>query len=511
MAPKDLPELARARQLWARDLREEAVSLFQSCAARHPKNPFALIDAARASGQWFDLQGMEKYLAKLLRLPNQRAANRLQAGQTYRMNYRPEQAVPLLERIDRSSQSAFLAKLELAMIYERQGEMDLAIQNGEAALSLQPDSPESKLILARAMHRMGQSEDAAALLDADSQQASSTHPDTRAASLALRAQIRERAGDYSGAVQSIEHSKQALQPIANRLPDSVMSKDADIAGFFDNLTQQHIDQLLGWSPPGGRKGVSLMTSFPRSGTTLLESMLGSHPEVAAADELPVFVNRLLPSIVRHCGDSPAEAPGRFKSFADAELTELRNTYLNCHSQVLQEDLSQQTLLDKNPSLTVFIPFFLRAFPELKVLVPLRDPRDVLLSCYFQYLPVNPWSVHFLSLESTAKRFVNVMGYWTRIRELLPKSSWMEVRYESLVSEPEQELRRTLDFLDLPWHAGTLDYHSNRQVTVHNAPTYADVRNAPHQKAIGRWEKYNQQILPLRDLLEPVMADLGYAW
>jgi len=508
---RDLPELARARRLWATDQRAAAMTLFRECATRHPRNPFALVDAARASGQWFDFAGMEKFISKLLQLPKHRSSHRLQAGQTYRMNYRPEKAVELLQRVGSPKDDAFLANLELAVIYERQGQLAEAEQKADAALALQPHSPEATLVLARALHRRGRSQEAATLLAHDSQQLQDVYPDTRAAACSLRAQILERSGDYADALRMMRQSKEALRPLAAQLPPSMMSRDAELDGFFRNLQQEHIDQLLACDPAGAPQRVALMTSFPRSGTTLLETMLGSHPDVAAADELPVFVDRVLPGILEQCGESPAEAPAKFGSFADVQLQAFRATYMECQSQALETELANKLLIDKNPSLTVFIPFFLRVFPELKLLVPLRDPRDVLLSCYSQYLPLNAWSVQFLSLETAAKRFANVLRYWVQMREMIPTSSWLELKYEDLVTESEQQLRRVLEFLQLPWDGSTLDYHNRPQVAVHNAPTYADVRRAPYRRSIGRWRNYADQFEPLRETLEPVMDQLGYRW
>ena len=482
-----------------------------TCAQKHSSNPFALVDAARVSGQWFEFEQMERYLTKLLRLPTRKQENRLQAGMTYRMNYRPTQALAQLERVASAPQKAFLANLEMAVIHERQGALPEAAERAHLALAEVPGNPEAALVLARTQVRDGQMDTAAALLGDTLKREPDMHYDTRAASLSLLARIREKQGDYQQAYALMGESKETLRPVAEKLPASAMSKEGEIAGFFDNLTQSHIDQLCGWNPPDGRHRVCLVTGFPRSGTTLLESMLGSHPEVEAADELPVFTNRLLPAIVQQCGTDTTGVPDRLDSFGEQQLLDLRATYLRAHSQTIGASLDGKMLVDKNPSLTVFIPFFLRVFPEIKLLVPLRDPRDVLLSCYSQYLPINPWSIHFLDLEKAARRFANVMGYWVKMRVMLPAASWREVKYEELVSAPESELRRIFDSLELPYRAEALAYHTSASVTVHNAPTYADVKEVPHRRAVGRWENYAERFAPLRPVLEPIMNKLGYSW
>lgn len=509
-AQQDLPELAQARQLWALDRHEEALALFHHCAAAHPSNRFALIDAARVSGQWFELDRMETYLQQLLNLSEGRSENRLQAAMTYRMNFRPQQAAALLDRIASSRRVAFLANLELAVLHERGGNLSKAARHAKAALGEVPRNPEASLVLARIAAIDNRADEALRWIESSSR-AGNVHPDTLAAGLALRARLAERQGDAAGAFELARRSNAALEPAAQALPAHVWHKDAEIAAFYEQLDQTHVDQWVAWDPADRQCGLCLMSSFPRSGTTLLESMLGAHPDIEAADELPVFTRRLLPKLLAETGHEGSPGPDQLGALDAARRRALRATYFESHAQALDTRLDGRWLLDKNPSLTVFLPMFLRLFPQAKLLMPLRDPRDVVVSCFFQYLPVNPWSVHFLHLETAAQRFARVLGYWVKLRRLLPTQQWLEVRYERLVEQPERELQRTLAFLELPLSDRALDYRASEPLTVHTAPTYADVREPPHQRAVGRWRQYAEHIEPLRGVLEPIMADLGYQW
>jgi tetratricopeptide (TPR) repeat protein len=512
MAARDLPELRRARGLWAAERREEALKLFVQTARDDPRNPYALIDAARASGQWFAFDEMEEYLDRLLKLSTRKGENRLQVAMTYRMNYRPAKAIPHLERVATSKRTAFLAALELAVIHERAGDLESAQQRASHALRELPGNPEATLVLARALSRDEREDEALRLLSSiEARRASETDPDTMAATMALRARIHEQRGEFKEAFACAERSNETLRPLASHLPADVKKNRQELFGLVENLRPAHVEKLLNWQPPDGRKNVCLMASFPRSGTTLLETMLGSHPQVEAADELPVYVNRLLNPLAQACGGSPSDAPDRFDDIPETLLVELRKAYLGSHARTLDASLDDKLLLDKNPSLTISIPMFLRVFPEIKLLIPLRDPRDVILSCFFQYLPVNPVSVEYLNLESAAESFARVMQHWVRLRRILPESCWQEVRYEDLVVSSRQELSRTLEFLGLPWSEDTISYFDRDKVTIHNAPTYADVKQPPHKKAVGRWENYADRFTPLRPILEPIMKELGYCW
>src|SRR5260370_22346744 len=115
---------------------------------------------------------------------------------------------------------------------------------------------------------------------------------------------------------------------------------------------------------------------------------------------------------------------------------------------LNESIGDRIHLDKNPTLTLVLPGYLRLFPETRLLIALRAPRDVVISCFMQYLPLNPNSVCFLTLERTARRYANDMQVWRHLRQMIA-SPWLETRYEDTVTDLKKEARRALEFIGLP--------------------------------------------------------------
>jgi hypothetical protein len=142
----------------------------------------------------------------------------------------------------------------------------------------------------------------------------------------------------------------------------------------------------------------------------------------------------------------------------------------------------------------------RLFPETQFLIALRDPRDVIVSCYFQYLPLNPTSVSYLTWESTTHRYALDMGVWLRLRGMLDAESWLEVRYEDLVRDLPAVTRHTLAFLKLPWEETVLNYREHLAKKTVHSPTYLDVAKPLYGRPIGRWKNYARW-------LEPCLADL----
>jgi hypothetical protein len=194
--------------------------------------------------------------------------------------------------------------------------------------------------------------------------------------------------------------------------------------------------------------------------------------------------------------------------APERLLALRHRYLDYMAAALNEPIADRVHLDKNPPLTLLLPGFLRLFPEARLLIALRDPRDVVISCFMQYLPLNPNSVCFLTLKRTAQRYANDMGTWCRLRELIA-SPWLEIRYEDTVHDTAKAARRALEFLGLTWEEQVLNYRDRLKEKVVGSPTYEAVSQPLYTRAIGRWKNYQQFLEPYLPILEPALKAFGY--
>ena len=168
----------------------------------------------------------------------------------------------------------------------------------------------------------------------------------------------------------------------------------------------------------------------------------------------------------------------------------------------------ELLLDKNPSPTGLLHLWLRVFPDLKVIIALRDPRDVIISCFFQNLMLSATNANFLSLERTARHYADLMDVWLRLREL-GGFDWMETRYEDIVGNLESEGRRVTEFLGLSWHPQQANYHETARKKFVFAPTYSDVTQPVYHRAVGRWKHYAEALAPVQERLAPYCRAFGY--
>ncbi len=151
---------------------------------------------------------------------------------------------------------------------------------------------------------------------------------------------------------------------------------------------------------------------------------------------------------------------------------------------LNKPIGDRLLIDKNPSVTLFLAAFIRIFPEIKILIALRDPRDVVLSCFMQcYVPVTPSSVTYLSLEETTEGYAHTAEEWKILSSAI-KNPRLEVRYEDVVADLESVSRRVLDFLGVSWDASVLRFDEHARSKRVRSPTYADVTQPVYKRALG---------------------------
>ncbi len=238
--------------------------------------------------------------------------------------------------------------------------------------------------------------------------------------------------------------------------------------------------------------VAFLSGSSRSGTTLLERILDAHPGVAACDESLVF-KKIQPLVEIMAPSIPAP-----------RLNALRQLYTKSLTTVLGIPDEGKMLLDKNPSRTIWLPAFLRVFPELRVLIALRDPRDIMISLYFQDHP----NTNYLTFEELAKHYVGVMDVWLAVREW-EGLAWLETRYEDVVADLQKEGSRVTKFLGLDWHENQARFHEKNREKPILSTNYTDVTKPVYKRSVGRWRVYEKQLAAALPLLEPYCKRFGY--
>ncbi len=171
-------------------------------------------------------------------------------------------------------------------------------------------------------------------------------------------------------------------------------------------------------------------------------------------------------------------------------------------------LRGRRLVDKLPLNIVELGFVSLLFPRARVVIALRDPRDVCLSCFMQRFRLNDAMANFLDLEQTAKTYAAVMGLWLHYRGALTLA-WHEYRYEDLVADFEGVVGGVLDFIGIAWHDDVAHYREKAGQSAITTPSYRGVTGALDGRAIGRWRAYREPLAPILPTLAPFVAAFGY--
>jgi tetratricopeptide (TPR) repeat protein len=228
----------------------------------------------------------------------------------------------------------------------------------------------------------------------------------------------------------------------------------------------------------------------RSGSTLIEQVLNAHPEVAMGGELPYFPQLAAGPL--------APYPSGLDRLGAANAAAIAQQYRELSRRLLPpEKSSARYLSDKRPDNFMLLGLIKRVFPAARIIHTTRNPLDVGLSIYQQHL--DPRAASY-SCELTA--IGHYYGQYQRLMrhvETVHAKDLIRFDYDDFVAAPEPALRRLLDFLQLPWHAGCLDFHQQKN-TVKTA-SYWQVRQPLYRDASGRSRHYARQLEPLREALE----------
>lgn len=389
---------------------------------------------------------------------------------------------------------------------ERSGEKDEARALTERTLSQHPSHLRSLRLLAHIDRRDGALEQARDRLVRHL----ANHPSTEDWRLRYElAPILDRLGEYAEAIKTLSLAKHQILPQSQAFQAAWRTTSQRQWDLTTALDSTRIDA---WNRPSAPLTpplrLCLMGGFPRSGTTLLEQILTAHPECLGTDETGILATQFRDPLAL-APDSAAEAIAELDSLEADALSAGRAEYLRCTEEYLGEALNQRILLEKDPLLTADLAVPLRLFPEAKILMPLRDPRDVVISFFFTIVPLAPNSVASANLGDSCRYYAEVMRHWLKLREVLDPARWMESRYEDLLARPDEQTRRLAAFLGIEWSPELLDHHKRSSEKAVSTPTYDDVSKPLYTRSLGRWKNYQTWLEPQLHHLEPLIEAFAY--
>ncbi|HEY2589211.1 MAG TPA: sulfotransferase [Tepidisphaeraceae bacterium] len=311
------------------------------------------------------------------------------------------------------------------------------------------------------------------------------HPPQTASSLHFAAaRLHEQMGRYD---EAFGHATRANAPWANAF--NVASWERLIAACIANFSPAALRNVKRATIPDPTP--VFIVGMPRSGSTLVEQVLASHPQVFGGGELP-WVYRLWRRLYSRIGMfhvSEHEALARMSSQdADAVAAE----YLG-PLRALQPHAAR--IVDKNLSNFLHLGLIWALFPGARVIVCRRDPLDTCVSCYMtEFETVLPFTCSLPAIGHFYRQYERLMSHWRQVLDL----PILEIEYEAMVRDLEGHARRLIGFLGLPWDERCLLFHRNRRRV--DTASRAQVRRPIYTSSVERWRRYERWLGPLRESL-----------
>ncbi len=230
-----------------------------------------------------------------------------------------------------------------------------------------------------------------------------------------------------------------------------------------------------------------------------------HPTLVTSDEAA-----LIPAVQRALAPVSASDTRSWRERLDTgDADVLRAHYWRAVDEQLGPLPRGARLLDKTALNTVHLDLILTLFPNARLVFALRDPRDVLVSCFMQSLAPSPLTTHLDDWREAAAFYAAVMEHWHAMREQHGFEAVM-LRYEDLVQDLAGAMAPALAVLGLDWQASMADFHRAARTRVISTPSYAEVAQPLYSRAVGRWHHYHAALAEVEDLLAPWIELHDYA-
>lgn len=246
-----------------------------------------------------------------------------------------------------------------------------------------------------------------------------------------------------------------------------------------------------------------LIGFPRSGTTLLDTILRTNKSVEVIEEKPILRNFLIELEKKTKNDF-----NQLNTFDEKYINEMQNFYFQERGKY-QKNKNIKIVIDKLPLNIIHIGEVLRFFPNAKFVFALRHPYDSVLSCFMQQFTLNPAMKNFLSIENSAILYDLVMKLWTIYRKAF-SINFHIIKYEDVVLNFEQTTKEVFKYIGLDWSEDTENFYLTAKDRIDiSTPSYNQVTSPIYLKSINRWKNYEKYFKDSKEYLDKWVKQFDY--
>ncbi len=485
---------------------DEAEALLGRALALEPRNPAILVGLAVLRVQQGRLRDAVLACDAAIRIApayadawRQRGAVLAAGGSMANARLSFSEAVRLAPR-DAAAQAG------LAALAAREGAFDEAREHAERALAADPCNVVAACSLGRAMLAGGMAAEVPPLLSPHLGRLEGPSSD-RVLALNLLADAAHRLGNHEEAYAHYAASKADFADL-NALEGERLTHTQFIEAIHEGL---RVTDTSAWPAASARQPATaidphvFLIGYPRSGTTLVENVLASLDGVAALEERPTLVDADLAYLG---GDRAGivEALARFGQAPEDELRALREAYWRkVHSAGIAASAS--AFVDMDPLKGTRLPLIARLFPESRIIIMRRDPRDIVWSCFKTNFAMTSGTLEYTTLEGAARHYDALMRLTELALEKLKLATHV-VHYHELVQHFGSTTRQICDFAGIEWSDCVHRFDTTAQRRGVSTASAAQVRRGLYD-GTGQWKPYARWLEPVMPILSPWIEKFGY--
>lgn len=398
-------------------------------------------------------------------------------GATLTVLGRTDDARELLEKALKLDPRNVQALVFLGDLLAREGRFAEAEVQFNRALEVDPKSPDAWVGLV-GLHKMTSADAAVWLKGAQASADSGLEPLAEARIRYSIGKCYDDIGDFTRAFRSCQRANELMKTGA-RAYDSAGRKR-----FVDDMIRVYTREALSHAQRNTSDSMLpvLVVGMPRSGTSLVEQIIASHPAARGAGELRFWGQAFQKHATRLSTVPPEQGLSR----------QLAEGYLRTLSHGARGALR---VVDKSPFNSDYLGVIHLALPSARVIYVQRDPVDTCMSCYFQSFPAAlNFTLDLSDLANYYREHHRLMAHW---RSVLPPGTLLDVPYAELIADQEAWTRRIVEFLGLAWDKRCLDFHETDRSVL--TTSYWQVRQKVYTSSVGRWRNYEKFIGPLLEL------------
>ena len=244
-----------------------------------------------------------------------------------------------------------------------------------------------------------------------------------------------------------------------------------------------------------------ISGFARAGTTLLGQILDSHPRFLTLEEKPLLIEGMREFL------APQGGIARLAALSEAQCEPYRALYWQ-HVREQGGEIAGRIVVDQTPLNTLHLALIARLFPGAPIVFAIRDPRDVVLSCFRRLFAVNPYTFEFLSLDRTARFYDATMRHVLLAREKLPLR-FHDLRNEDLVADFDGQMHALCAFLEVDFDPAMARFAERSKSRGVATPSATQIARGLSSEGIGQWRRYATQLEAVLPLLAPWVHHFGY--